>query len=104
MILPLSIYEKLDSIANTDSLNAVQKEIITAIDVLSNTPANELALGMLDNGLRFCLKVGAAILIYTVGAWVIRKIRKIITRAFEKKKTDATLTSFTLSITSISLT
>lgn len=104
MILPLSIYEKLDSIVNTDSLNAVQKEIITAIDVLSNTPANELALGMLDNGLRFCLKVGAAILIYIVGAWIIRKIRKIITRAFEKKNTDATLTSFTLSLTSISLT
>lgn len=104
MILPLSVYEKLDSIARTDSLNAVQKEIITAIDVLSNTPADELALGMLDNGIRFCLKVGAAILIYIAGAWIIRKIRKLITRAFEKKQTDATLASFTLSITSISLT
>ena len=104
MIVPLNIYEKLDSIAKTDTLNAVQREIISAIDVLSNTPADELALEMLDNGIRFCLKVGAAILIYIAGAWLIRKIRKLITRAFEKKQTDATLASFVLSITSISLT
>lgn len=104
MLLPLSIYEKLDSIAKSDSLNAVEKEIVNAIDVLANTPADDLALGMVDNALRFCLKVGAAILIYLAGAWIIRKVRKILTRTFERKKTDATLASFTLSICSISLT
>lgn len=104
MLIPLNVFEKLDSIAKTDSLNVLEKEIVTAIDKLSNTTASELALSMLDNSIRFCLKVVAAILIYMLGAWIIRKVRKGITRAFEKKGTDATLTSFTLSITSISLT
>lgn len=104
MFIPLNVFEKLDSIAKTDSLNVLEKEIVTAIDKLSNTTASELALSMLDSSIRFCLKVAAAILIYMIGAWIIRKVRKGITRAFEKKGTDATLTSFTLSITSISLT
>lgn len=104
MFIPLNVFEKLDSIAKTDSLNVLEKEIVTAIDKLSNTTASELALSMLDSSIRFCLKVAAAILIYMLGAWIIRKVRKGITRAFEKKGTDATITSFTLSITSISLT
>lgn len=104
MLLPLNVYDIIDSLAKSDSLNAIEKELVTAIDVISNTPANELALGMLDNTIRFLLKVGAAILIYIAGAWLIRKVRKVLTRIFEKKNTDATLVSFTLSITSISLT
>ena len=104
MLIPLNILEKLDSISKTDSLNAIEAEIAGAIDKLSNTTASDLALGMLHSGIKFCLKVAAAIIIYMIGAWIIRKIRKIITAAFEKRKTDATLTSFTLSITSISLT
>ena len=104
MLLPLNILEKLDSIAKADSLNAVEREIVSAIDKLSTTSAGDLALGMIHGSIKFCLKVAAAILIYIVGAWIIRKIRKAITRGFQKRETDATLASFTLSITSISLT
>ena len=103
-MLPLDALIKLDSLAKNDSLNVIEKEIITAIDKLSNTTASDLAIGLLHNSIRFCLKVGAAILIYMLGAWIIRKVRKGITRAFEKRGTDPTLASFTLSITSISLT
>lgn len=104
MFLPLNVLEKLDSIAKTDTLNVIEKEIVNAIDKISNTTASDLAVGMLHSSIKFCLKVTAAILIYMLGAWLIRKVRKGITRAFEKKGTDATLASFTLSITSISLT
>ena len=100
----LIVHEIIDSLSKSDSLNTVEKEILSAIDVISNTSASELALGVLDNSIRFCLKVGAAILIYMAGAWIIRKVRRIMTKAFEKKKTDATLASFALSITSISMT
>ena len=104
MFLPLSITEKLDSIARTDTLNAIEREIASAINTLSTSSASEVALGIVDSGVRFCLKVAAAILIYIVGAWLIRKIRKLISKGFERKNTDATLASFILSITSISLT
>ena len=104
MLLPISVHEIIDSLAKSDSLSAVEKEIMTAIDAIANTSGSELALGILDNALKFCVKVAAAILIYLAGAWLIRKVRKVMTKAFERKKTDATLASFTLSITSIALT
>jgi small conductance mechanosensitive channel len=104
MLLSSRVYEIIDSLARTDSLNAVEKELLTAIDAIANKSGGELALGMLDNAFKFCVKVGAAILIYLAGAWLIRKVRKMLTTTFERKKTDATLASFTLSITSISLT
>ena len=104
MFTLLNVFENLDSLAQTDSLNIIEKEIVAAINTLSERSASEVAVGILESGVRFCLKVTAAILIYIAGAWIIRKIRKLITKGFEKKKTDPTLASFTLSITSISLT
>ena len=104
MILPLSVYEIIDSLAKSDSLNAVEKELITAIDAIAKSSGSELALGMLDSTLKFCIKVALAILIYFAGAWIIRKVRKVMTRTFERRETDATLASFMLSITSITMT
>jgi hypothetical protein len=69
----LIVHEIIDSLSKSDSLNTVEKEILSAIDVISNTSASELALGVLDNSIRFCLKVGTAILIYMAGAWIIRR-------------------------------
>ena len=39
-----------------------------------------------------------ALLIYIVGAWLIRKTKKIIAKAFDKKKADSTLSSFIQSL------
>ena len=47
---------------------------------------------------KFGLKVLLALLIYIVGAWLIRKTKKIIAKAFEKKKSDSTLSSFIQSL------
>ena len=54
--------------------------------------------------LSFGLKVLAAILIYIIGAWLIRKIKKILASIFERRKTDAAIASFVNSMTSIALT
>ena len=64
MLIPLNVLEKLDSISKADSLNALESEIANAIEKLSNTTASDLALGMLHSGIKFCLKVAAAIIIY----------------------------------------
>ena len=104
MLLPLNVLEKLDSIAKQDSLSAMEKEIASAIDKITSSSAGDIALEMLHGSIKFCLKVAAAILVYIIGVWIIRKVRKVITRAFEKRGTDPTLVSFILSITSISLT
>ena len=58
----------------------------------------------MDKALAFGLKLLAAFVIYFVGAWLIRKVKAIIARVFEKKGTDPGIASFTQSIVSIALT
>ena len=57
-----------------------------------------------SQALHFGLKVLAAILIYIVGAWLIGRVKKLLQRVFERRKTEATLASFISSFVSISLT
>ncbi len=59
---------------------------------------------MWDKALEFGLKFLAAILIYLIGAWVIRRIRKWLIKRLEKRKAEETLSSFIISLTTISLT
>ncbi len=58
----------------------------------------------LESAIHFGIKVLAAIAIYIVGAWIIKKIKKNLNRLFERKQTDAALAGFISSIASITLT
>lgn len=104
MMYPLSILSKADSLAHIDSLNAVQSEIIGVVEKLKTTPAQELIGDLIDKSVIFGLKVLIALVLYFIGAWIIRKIKKILARSFERRKTDATIASFTQSIASIAMT
>ena len=68
------------------------------VDTIRNTPPNGLLTGTLSTVAKFGLKVLLALLIYIVGAWLIRKTKKIIAKAFDKKKADSTLSSFIQSL------
>lgn len=59
---------------------------------------------LIDSGINFGLKVVAAILIYIIGAWIIKRIRKVIDKVFIRKGTDKTIVTFVNSLVSISLT
>ena len=52
----------------------------------------------------FGFKVLAAIVIYAIGAWLIKKVKHLLGRIFEKKHTEKTLSSFITSLVSITLT
>lgn len=91
-------------IEKPDSLNAVQAEIVELVEKVTTTPTTDLLKEMIDTGIDFGLKLLAAFLIYMLGAWVIKKIKAILTRSFERKNTDAGIASFVQSITSIVLT
>lgn len=54
--------------------------------------------------IQFGLKVLAAIVIYIIGAWLIKRIKKGLQRLFERKQTDRTMASFISSFVSIALT
>ena len=100
----LSILPPIDSLPKPDTLTAVQAGIATVIEKVTTTPTTELLKDMVDSGVRFGLKLLAAFLIYFIGAWIIRRIKSILRRTFERRKTDAAISSFVQSITSIALT
>lgn len=90
--------------APTDTLNAVQAEIAAVAEKLTTTPPSELLTDLIDSAVAFGLKVIAAFVIYFIGAWLIKKIKKILTRIFEKRQTDEAIASFVQSIVSIAMT
>lgn len=92
------------SVEQADSLNQVQTELAAMAEKISNTPADELIANLLDKAVAFGLKVLAAILIYLAGAWLIRRIKRVIKRIFEKRDSDPAIASFVQSIVSIALT
>lgn len=99
MFRPLTI-----SIAPSDSLNQVQTELASIAEKLTTTPADVLLEDLIGKAIAFGLKVLAALAIYCIGIWIIRKVKKILTRIFEKRGTDAIITSFVQSIASIVMT
>lgn len=52
----------------------------------------------------FGLKLLAAIVIYLIGAWLIRRIKKGLSKMFIRRNTDKALASFVMSFTTIGLT
>ena len=82
---------------SVDSLTTKGTHIV---ETLRTTPADQLLQGTLSSVAKFGLKVLLALLIYIVGAWLIKKTKILIARAFEKKKSDSTLSSFILSLVS----
>ena len=59
---------------------------------------------VLDKVTQFGLQLLAAVLIYVIGIWVIRLVKRALKRIFERRKTEPTLASFITSFTSITLT
>ena len=87
-----------------DSLNHVQAEIAAVAQKIATTPTDELIGDFLEKLIDFGIKVLIALVIYMIGAWLIRKIKGMLKRIFERKGTDAAIASFTISIVSIALT
>ncbi len=86
-----------------DSLD-VEAQLAAISEKLSNTTVTDLMAELVDKAVAFGLKVLAALFIYLIGAWAIRKIKGVVGKIFERKQTDAAIASFVQSIISIALT
>lgn len=95
----------LDDLATTPIINpdSVKAETIKVLQMAHEDPSTFWSL-FGEHILRFGLKVLAALVIYFIGAWVIRRVRKILNRVFLRRNTEATLASFIVSFVSIMLT
>lgn len=98
------LFNRADSLSKADSLTGVQAEIAAVADKLANTPTKELLGDLLDKIVGFGLKLLAAFAIYFIGIWLIRKLKQILRKVFEKRQTDAAIASFVQSLVSIAMT
>ena len=72
-------------------------------EALASNPSEAMhQLGV--EAIHFGLKLLLAIIIYIVGAWIIRLVKRAMNKMFEKRKTDKTVSSFVSSFTSVILT
>ena len=83
-----------------DSLQAGRQEFLEKV---TTTPPNELMMDLGKHAMDFGLKVLAALVIYAVGAWVIKLISRAVKKAMLRKKAESTLVSFVNSLVSILL-
>lgn len=68
----------------------------------SSTP-QEVMKTLLESAIKFGLKLLAALAIYFIGAWLIKRIKKLVMKGFEKKGAEPTLATFVNSFLTIVL-
>ena len=82
-----------------DSLKQVTQAFVETIKEDPQTALQTLG----QSALHFGLKVLAALAVYIVGAWVIKRIKVLMNRSFTRKGTDKTIASFANSCVSVTL-
>jgi len=90
--------EQVDNIK--DSLKVAGE---TFVQELQSNPSGVLQdLG--QSAIHFGIKVLAAIAIYAIGAWLIKRIKHILLKGFKRRGTEKTIATFTTSLVTITLT
>lgn len=100
--IPLQMPPSPPQKAPSDSV--VVQKLTAKVDSLSTMKPEQAFKVVTDDLLKFGLKVIAAIVIYLVGAWLIRRLKKLLDKIFEKRATDKSLASFVGSLTTFLLT
>ncbi len=98
-----SVFLQTAATETADTLD-LQKATAEFVEKIATTPADQLFSEFLDKAIAFGLKVLAALVIYIVGAWIIKKIKKIIHNIFVRRNTEHSIASFVESLVSIALT
>ena len=87
-----------------DPSDTLAVEISETIHKLSSMSGQEILSSVTESIIKWGLKVLAAILLYLLGAWIIRRVKKLLRKVFTKRKVDPSLATFTVSFVNISLT
>ncbi len=92
--------EATEAVVNPDSLKTAVVEFAQEAAKNPNDVLHQLG----QSAIQFGLKVLAALVIYLVGSWIIRRVKKILKKIFTKRKTDKALAGFVSSLTTVVLT
>ena len=83
--------------------DSIQARTAQTLETLKETEPNVLLQNLGQHALQFGLKVLAALAIYIIGAWLIKKLTRLVAKGLERKGSDAALASFVKSLVSITL-
>lgn len=97
------LLQTIPIVPQLDSID-IKGKVEEAVEIIQTTPTSELLVNLGEKALGFGLKVLVAFVIYFVGAWFIKWIKKLLTKMFERRNTDLAIASFTKSLVSITLT
>ena len=91
--------------APSDSLHHnIQTELAAVAEKIATTPASELLGELLDKVISFGIKLLVAIVLYFIGGWIIKRIKKGLKRIFDNHNVfDPAIESFIQSIVGIAL-
>lgn len=95
---------RLEQLRDTVGKTEIEKGLMKAIEDISTMSTEELLSSLFDKIIIFGLKLLAALLIYFVGIWIIRRIRKMLGTVFQRRQTDTAIASFVQSFASVALT
>lgn len=74
------------------------------VEKLADMPTGDMLSYIIEHAISIGLKILAAIVIYSVGAWLIQRAKKIIKKILVKRNVEPSLSTFILSFISISFT
>lgn len=103
LLQDLEVPEQAQQVAQKFSTDSVQTTVENVLREVQTNPEGFWHSALQDLT-QFGLKVVAALVIYLIGMWIIRYVKRILNRIFERKKTEHTLASFITSLVSIVLT
>ena len=95
---------RLEQLRDTVGKTEIEKGLMKAIEDISTMSTEELLSSLFDKIIIFGLKLLAALLIYFVGIWIIKRIRKMLGVVFQRRQTDTAIASFVQSFASVALT
>lgn len=87
-------------IERADSAKAAASQFREKLVTDPSTALQELG----HDALQFGIKVLIALVLYFIGAWLIKRVKRALERYFKRKKTDRAMATFVSSFVSITLT
>lgn len=104
MIRPLIAAAEFNSTQIQDSLTHLRTDLTELSEQVNGNGTADVIGSLIDKAVHFGLKVAAAITIYLIGIWIIRKLKGALSKVLISRETDPALASFIKSIVSIVLT
>lgn len=104
MMLPLSLLAAAQSAAAEAATDSTVVHVEKHINDLTHMPLQDVITHVTTWVITFGKNLLLAVAIYFIGRWLIRYIKKLVSRIMEKRQVDPSLRSFIMSLVKITLT